>query len=77
MLRREIASGLGVPPYVVFGDAPLQEMCRVRPGSPEAMLNVKGVGPSKLEQFGERFLSALATRAAELGLALNPRRGRY
>ena len=41
------------------------------------MLNVKGVGPSKLEQFGERFLSALATRAAELGLALNPRRGRY
>ena len=77
VLRREIASGLGVPPYVVFGDAPLQEMCRVRPGSPEAMLNVKGVGPSKLEQFGERFLSALATRAAELGLALNPRRGRY
>jgi len=59
-LRREIASGLGVPPYVVFSDVTLEEFARERPQSRAAMLDVKGVGPKKFDSFGERFLAALA-----------------
>jgi ATP-dependent DNA helicase RecQ len=59
-LRKEIARERGVPPYVVFSDATLLEMASVRPRSPEQMLSVSGVGPTKLEHYGERFLKALA-----------------
>lgn len=59
-LRREIASGLGVPPYVVFSDVTLEEFARNRPQSRAAMLDCKGVGPKKFDSFGARFLEALA-----------------
>ena len=59
-LRREIASGLGVPPYVVFSDVTLEEFARERPQSRAAMLDCKGVGPKKFDSFGARFLEALA-----------------
>ncbi len=68
-LRRGIAQELGVPPYVVFGDAPLQEMARVRPGSVASLAGIKGVGALKLEQFGERFLAAITAWCAENGVA--------
>jgi ATP-dependent DNA helicase RecQ len=58
-LRREIASGLGVPPYVVFSDVTLEEFARERPASRDAMLGCKGVGPKKFDSFGEQFLVAL------------------
>lgn len=61
-LRREIASGLGVPPYVVFSDVTLEEFARERPQSRAAMLDCKGVGPKKFDSFGARFLEALAER---------------
>ncbi len=63
-LRREIAEERGVPPYVVFSDATLREMCRERPTSRESMLEVKGVGRSKLEAFGSQFLEAIADAPA-------------
>ena len=59
-LRREIASSLGVPPYVVFSDVTLEEFARNRPRSRAAMLDCKGVGPKKFDSFGARFLAALA-----------------
>ena len=59
-LRREIAGELGVPPYVVFNDRTLHEMARLRPSDAFAMLSVSGVGQKKLDQFGARFLRALA-----------------
>ncbi|MCA8976945.1 MAG: DNA helicase RecQ [Planctomycetes bacterium] len=59
-LRREIASELGVPPYVVFSDATLEELARRRPSSAGAMLAVRGIGQKKLDSFGERFLAAIA-----------------
>lgn len=58
-LRRELAGELGVPPYVVFSDATLEELARRRPDSTAAMLDCKGVGPRKVEQFGARFLEVL------------------
>ena len=58
-VRKELAEERSVPPYVVFSDATLRDLVRVRPASLEAMLEVKGVGRAKLEAFGETFLQAL------------------
>ena len=70
-LRREIADGLGVPPFVVFGDAALEEMCRVRPGTLGAFAHIKGVGRAKLEQFGERFVAGIAEFCTGNGMGMD------
>ena len=62
-LRRELASDRGVPPYVVFSDATLEDLARRRPTNRSEMLDVKGVGPKKYESFGEQFLAALQQEA--------------
>jgi ATP-dependent DNA helicase RecQ len=58
-LRLDIARARGVPPYVVFHDATLREMARVRPTSMRELLGVKGVGARKAEDLGERFLTLI------------------
>ncbi|MGE4169175.1 MAG: DNA helicase RecQ [Candidatus Margulisiibacteriota bacterium] len=58
-LRKTLADKLGVPPYVVFHDKTLHEMASVRPQTPEAFLEISGVGPAKLRQFGTAFLGIL------------------
>ena len=58
--RRTLAEQAGLPPYVVFHDATLKEFVRLRPVSLDAMLQVHGVGQSKLERYGEAFLAVLA-----------------
>jgi ATP-dependent DNA helicase RecQ len=58
-LRLEIARGRGVPPYVIFHDATLREMARLRPASMVELLRVKGVGARKADELGELFLSAM------------------
>ncbi|MCE9635422.1 MAG: DNA helicase RecQ [Planctomycetes bacterium] len=70
-LRREIATELSVPPYVVFGDVTLEELARVRPSDDMSLLNVRGVGQKKLESFGARFLAAIAAHCAAEGLPLD------
>ena len=58
-LRRSIAQENEVPAYVVFNDATLRDMARRRPTTPSEMLEVKGVGPQKLQAFGEVFLECV------------------
>jgi ATP-dependent DNA helicase RecQ len=58
-LRLSIARARGVPPYVVFHDATLREMARLRPASLAALRTVKGVGARKADDLGEQFLSAI------------------
>jgi ATP-dependent DNA helicase RecQ len=58
-VRLEIARSRGVPPYVVFHDATLREMARLRPRSIDALLTVKGVGARKADDLGEVFLAAI------------------
>jgi ATP-dependent DNA helicase RecQ len=62
-LRRTIADERGVPAYIVFSDATLVQLAERRPRSATAFLEVPGVGPKKLELYGDRFLSLLAPRA--------------
>ncbi|CAN5722646.1 hypothetical protein BH23GEM11_BH23GEM11_18260 [soil metagenome] len=59
-LRKELADARGVPAYIVFNDRVLLEMASKRPADPEALLEISGVGPAKLERYGEAFLAAVA-----------------
>jgi ATP-dependent DNA helicase RecQ len=59
-LRKRLADERGVPPYVIFGDAALIEMCRRRPGNETEFLEISGVGQVKLERHGEAFLHTIA-----------------
>ncbi|MCP4250912.1 MAG: DNA helicase RecQ [bacterium] len=67
-VRRELAEERGVPPYVILGDVTLRAMARQRPGSLEALLAVKGIGQTKLADFGRRFLEAILSYCREHGL---------
>ncbi len=58
-LRRRLAEEQGVPAFVVFGDAALRGLAAARPVTPDAMLQVSGVGPAKLQKYGEPFLAAI------------------
>ena len=58
-LRKQIADDAGVPPYVVFHDATLLGLIERRPGSLGDMLEVSGIGQSKLQKYGQRFLDVL------------------
>jgi ATP-dependent DNA helicase RecQ len=58
-LRSELAREASLPAYCVFADRTLVELARRRPTSPDALLDVPGVGPAKLEKYGERFLKVL------------------
>ena len=57
--RQSLASEHDVPAYVIFHDKTLHEMLQFRPQSASAMLDISGVGQTKLERYGERFLSIL------------------
>ena len=59
-LRKQIADGAGVPPYVVFGDATLAQMASEKPLDDDALLAISGVGQHKLEKYGAEFLDAIA-----------------
>ncbi|MER2000524.1 MAG: DNA helicase RecQ [Lysinibacillus sp.] len=58
-LRKEIAAREGVPPFVVFSDKTLQDMCLKKPTSRDEMLEVTGVGAAKFDKYGEQFITAI------------------
>jgi ATP-dependent DNA helicase RecQ len=57
--RGEIARARGVPAYVVFADATLAELALRRPVTRQELLDVKGIGPRKLEEYGEAIVRIL------------------
>ncbi len=58
-VRTQEARRLNVPPYVVFGDKSLRDMATRLPQTPDAFLEINGVGNRKLAQFGEQFMSVI------------------
>ena len=58
-LRLEIARAESLPPYIVFNDKTLIDMCLKQPKTPGEFLDVSGVGQSKLEKYGDRFLDVI------------------
>ena len=57
--RLEIAREEAIPPYIVFSDKTLLDLCVKVPTSKSEMLNVTGVGEVKYERYGERFLEVI------------------
>jgi ATP-dependent DNA helicase RecQ len=60
-LRKSIADEEGVPPFVIFSDRTLHDMCVRQPSSKTEFLAVSGVGDSKLERYGRRFLAEISS----------------
>ncbi|MGW5955510.1 DNA helicase RecQ [Bacillus mycoides] len=58
-VRKEIAQGEGVPPFVIFSDQTLKDMCAKMPQSDSELLTVKGIGEHKLVKYGSQFLQAV------------------
>ena len=59
-LRTRLAREQQVPPYLIFNNATLEDMCRKRPTTPDGLLEVSGVGTKKAERYGEAFLEVIA-----------------
>ncbi|MCC5800646.1 DNA helicase RecQ [Rossellomorea vietnamensis] len=59
-LRKSIAESEGVPPFVIFSDKALQDMCVKLPKTPEEFLQVSGVGESKKDRYGEMFIEEIS-----------------
>lgn len=58
-LRKRLAQERGVPPYLVFSDATLEEMSATRPMNDLDMQRVSGVGQRKLQLYGDVFQEAI------------------
>lgn len=58
-LRLEIARAEKIPPYIVFNDKTLIDMCAKMPTTKSEMLDVSGVGENKYGKYGERFIAVI------------------
>jgi ATP-dependent DNA helicase RecQ len=58
-LRKELAVRDHLPPYLIFSDATLRDMCAVQPETLDEMREVKGIGDFKLKKYGQSFLDCL------------------
>ena len=65
-LRLEIAREEKMPPYIVFNDKTLIDMCAKMPTTKSDMLNVSGVGENKYGKYGERFIAVIKEYAKQL-----------
>ena len=59
MLRKGLADQSGVPPYIIFSDRTLHEMCRHYPDALPEMAKIIGVGDAKLERYGDVFIKEI------------------
>ena len=71
--RRNLASERGIPAYIVFGNATLREMTSSVPQDRDALMKIKGFGPTRYSQFGDHFLSVIADHVASNGHISNGR----
>jgi ATP-dependent DNA helicase RecQ len=68
LLRRQIAAREKVPPYIIFTDRSLREMCSYHPQSIESLLQINGVGNYKAEHYGEDFIIAIRSYCEARGI---------
>lgn len=64
-LRRQLSQERGIPPYMIFSDATLEEMAAAKPANSEQLMAISGVGEQKLQQFGQPFLDAIQAFLSE------------
>lgn len=68
-LRRQLAQQKGVPPYIIFSDATLEEMAATKPVTDAEMNNISGVGERKLHLYGDTFMQAILEYLGKKGNA--------
>lgn len=59
-LREKLAMKEHVPPYMIFSNAALRDMCRRKPGSIQEFMEVSGVGTMRADKYGKAFLKEIA-----------------
>ena len=64
-LRKRIAEVNGVPPYAVFQENSLEEMCLKYPISQDELVNINGVGEGKAKRYGEKFIGLIINYVEE------------
>jgi ATP-dependent DNA helicase RecQ len=62
VLRKQLADRDQVPAYIVFSDKTLIEMAQLRPRTAAQLLDVSGVGASKLARYGDAFLAVITAQ---------------
>lgn len=72
VLRREIADERKLPAFLIFSDATLEEISRMRPGSTEKLMLVHGVGVKKAADFGRRMVECVVEYCRGNGMVLDP-----
>jgi ATP-dependent DNA helicase RecQ len=65
-LRKTLADQKGIAPYMIFSDATLRQIAQRRPQTPQAFLQISGVGDRKLNQYGDAFMQAIREAASPL-----------
>lgn len=73
ILRKSLADKKGVPPFVIFSDVALQEMAYYLPQNSNEFLQISGVGAMKLEQYGEKFMTAIRLYVKKTGAVGKPK----
>lgn len=66
-LRKEIAASIGMPPYIVFSDNVLLELSATRPSDEQHMEGINGIGRTKMDSYGSRFLAAIRSYCQRTG----------
>lgn len=66
-VRKRLADGEGVPPFVIFSDVTLVELSKAKPTAFAQLLDISGIGKHKQEKYGREFLEAIQ---AHLGSTL-------
>jgi len=71
-IRAEIAREEGMPPYIVFSDATLEEMAAMKPTTEQAMKAISGVGAMKWDKYGKQFIQAIESYCIANNIDLTP-----
>lgn len=58
-LRKKIAKTNNLPPYVIFQDPSLEDMCTNYPITLEELANIQGVGAGKAQKYGKEFVEVI------------------
>jgi ATP-dependent DNA helicase RecQ len=70
-LRRDLAQRQGIPPYLIFTDASLEEMATAKPQNDLEFQSISGVGERKLQRYGDAFMTAIREYEALFGTSAN------
>lgn len=64
-MRLRLAREQSLPPYIVFSDSTLKDICRVKPLTEERLLDVNGIGKQKAEKYGRAVIETVSRVLAE------------